>query len=332
MTIPNRIHRVLRKGFTGAPLHEPVFQSIERNFVRARWLVKLYYLLSAYTAYSLMSPLHKQARDAVSWDFLWPLFWMPQFDPVRAIGWLTLACFLVALLAFQFPRVLLFRLTFVATFLCVAAVPNSLGGINHGHHGWFWIGVTFLFLPRDAGDASSRAVKMGYLAVLTAAQALLLSFYTMAGLWKISFGILNLLRGAEGNLSPRGFALQLANRVVQTGTDPLLVLPAIDNYWLSWPMFLFVIYAQLTALFVLFRPRLHVVWGYILIGFHLGTWLLMEISFSQHVLFLLMLFVLSPFRPERRSLREAAADLPVFGPLARFALAPNRQVPRSART
>lgn len=82
-------------------------------------------------------------------------------------------------------------------------------------------------------------------------------------------------------------------------------------------MFLMLIYMQLVALFVALRPRLHLTWGYGPIVSHIGTWLLMEIDFPVHVL-LGLLFVMSPFRPERWTVREVLCGLPIFGPLFRL--------------
>ncbi|MGE3972347.1 MAG: hypothetical protein AB7E78_13450, partial [Porticoccaceae bacterium] len=79
------------------------------------------------------------------------------------------------------------------------------------------------------------------------------------------------------------------------------------------PIFLALIYIQVVSVIVAFRPRLHLVWGYLQIGFHLGTWLLMEIIFNEHILLLLILLVLSPQRPAFRRFSEFLEDLPFLG-------------------
>ena len=136
----------------------------------------------------------------------------------------------------------------------------------------------------------------------------MLLFYTMAGYWKVQYGILSLLAGQEGNFSPRGLALQLADRMAQTNTEPLLGAFLVDNYWFAFPMFLFLIYVQFTAVLVAFKPQLHIVWGLILVGFHTGTFLLMEIAFPKHIFLLMLLLVSSPFAQpgwfQWRTLRE----------------------------
>ena len=143
---------------------------------------------------------------------------------------------------------------------------------------------------------------MSYLTVVRTAKVLFFTFYSLSGFWKGGTdGVQDLFAGLEGNFAPRGFALQLADRIVQTNTTPLLADIAIRNYWLGWPAFLVLIYAQFFALVAVFRPRLHVLWGYLIIGFHVGTGLLMDIFFQQHVM-RCYLFVPLPFRPLQWSL------------------------------
>jgi hypothetical protein len=87
------------------------------------------------------------------------------------------------------------------------------------------------------------------------------------------------------------------------------------------------IYVQLMALPAALRPRLHMLWGYLLFAFHVGTGFLLQIFFAKQVLLLMLFFVLSPFRPTRFSPLPAIKDLPLLGPLVRGA----RQLPRPAR-
>lgn len=97
--------------------------------------------------------------------------------------------------------------------------------------------------------------------------------------------------------------------------------PTILGPWLAdhpvvgWPVHLLVIYIELTALFVWFRPNQHRVFGVALVCFHFGTFLLLGISFPRQVLVLLLIW--SPFVPDRQSLRVAVVSLPGVGRLLR---------------
>ena len=312
--------RRVRRLLTGKyPLRDPVFGRVDVQFRRAQHLVRFYYLASAFISYSLMPHLNALANRSAEWDFLWPIAWLSVFDGVQVIQWLAVALLLASFLAFQFPAYRAIRFGYAILCLFVVASANSQGSINHGFHLWLWIGICLVFLPYvPTVGTAPRSAKMTYLSVIVAVQALILFFYTLAGFWKFLAGLASLLRGVEGNFSPRGLALQLADRMLQTGTSPLLADVAIANYWLSWPMFLALIYIQMVAVLIVLRPRLHIIWGYFLIAFHIGTWLLMEIAFPHHVLFLGLLFVMSPFRPQQWTIREVLSDLPVFGPLLRL--------------
>ena len=157
---------------------------------------------------------------------------------------------------------------------------------------------------------------MSYTSTFVMAQVMFLLFYSMSGAWKIGIGIQALFKGEDGAFSLHGLAYTLADRMVQTDTDPLLANFFIDNYVLTWLAYLAVMYIQFTAIAVAVRPRLHRLWGTLLILFHLSTWLLMEILFKEHVFLLVMFFVFSPFRPDIIDLRKTLSDLPLLGRLA----------------
>jgi hypothetical protein len=312
-----QVFRGIRRFLESAnPSRDPVFARIDLQFSRAQTVVRFYYLASMFIAYQMMPEVHTLVGESPNWSYLWPVTWLSRFGG-EAIEWVTVASLTAAGLAFQFPAYRVFRILFAFFFLCVVGTENSQGAMDHSYHAWLWLGISFMFLPRLGSGAPDRAGKMAYLSVITGTQALILLFYTFAGFWKFYWGAGPLLHGVEGNFAPRGLALQLAGRILETGTKPLLGDFVITNYWLSYPMFLVLIFMQLTAVFVALRPRLHIIWGYALIVFHIGTWLLMEIYFPVHVLLLGLLFVMSPFRPQRWTLREVLCDLPVLGFLIR---------------
>jgi hypothetical protein len=317
-----RLTRRLRRDMSGPmPAIEAPFARLDVAFARARVIVKFYYLFSAYISYLAADSLHRLAEQTSAWDFVWPVRWLAALPIQASIDWLTLAALLTSLLAFQFPGQRAFRALFSLVFLCIAAITCSEGGTNHLYHAWFWISVGLIFLPGEPAGEIPRIVKMSYLTTIAACQALLMSFYSLAGIWKTLTGLEALISGRVGNFSPEGLSETLADRILQTGTSPLLGHIVIDHVWLAWPMFLVLIYVQLFAIFAAFRPQLHLVWGYLLIAFHLGTWLLMEIVFPQHILFLALFFVLSPFRPERPRLQDILLALPLFGGMIGRAMA-----------
>ena len=309
--------RKVRRFLAGSsPSEDPVFPRINIAYERARWIVQFYYLASAYVAYEICPEIFALREQSEAWELLWPVRW---------IGWLgtglwpdvvPVACVVASLVAFQFPTKVLPRCLVAVLSILVVALTNSQGAMGHAYYYWAWIGVCFAFLPTTPAVAT-REFRMTYLSVIVATQMLILFFYSLAGLWKTRHGLVVLLNGGEGNFSPRGLALQLADRMLATGTKPLLADLAITYYWISGPAFLGIIYFQFTAVLAALRPRLHLLWAYVLISFHLGTWLLMNIYFPHHILFVGLLFGMSPFLPMKWSFKAVVADMPGMG-IVRF--------------
>lgn len=150
--------------------------------------------------------------------------------------------------------------------------------------------------------------------------ALVLLFYSMAGAYKVWDATQMLLSGQTGGFSPYAMANTIAWRQISTNTDPIYADMLMDAPLLGWPLYLGLYYAQFFAIVILFRPALHRLWGVILIGFHFGTIVLMDISFPYHIAINAILLLLSPYAPDRFDLRQIAASLPLFGVLFRAGL------------
>lgn len=307
--------RTLRRSFSGDPISGEAFRKVDRHFRRARHVVKGYYLLSILFSAAAIAQIHETGLMAQDWDFLWPVSWLSFVEPGPASDWLALAWLAASIAAFQFTGRRVARVLFSVTMLQVAAVANSLGGMNHLYHAWFWVGAVLIFLPDGPGRRSARSTKMTYLSVVAGCQTLLLGFYTLSGFIKFGAGGAAMSDGVTGNFSANVLAETLAHRILQTGTSPLLADIVIDHAWLAQPLFLPLIFVQMVAVIAAFRPRLHRIWGYAIIAFHVGTWVLMEIFFYQHVALLALFLVASPFAPRRTTVREVAADIPIIGPL-----------------
>lgn len=315
---PRLVRRFLGRTYPG---DQDFIARLELNFVRSKQIVRFYYLLSSFFAYSLLRPFHEMARTPQIGGFLWPVAWL-KFLPAGQfylIELIPLALLALSLAALQFPAVRPIRVGYSAVSLFAIALMSAPGAIDHVAHLWFWLGASLCLLP--AGRPAAKitcAYKLSYVSAIAGSQMLMLTFYSLAGFWKICEGLEAVARGVEGNFAPRGLAEQFADRMLVTGTNPLLADFAITNYWLIWPAFIALIYIQFVAIFVAFRPRLHQTWGYALILFHTGTWLLMEIDFPMHVVFAALFLVMSPFRPTRFDLRQTLADLPGLGVAFRF--------------
>ena len=313
-----RFYRTIRRGLGSSYPASQRYSNLHSQFEHARMIVLFYYIASVYFSADILTGIGETVKTTKDWDFLWPLYWVdPEYASIqlRIVGTL---CFLSSLLAAMFHRILAIRILFSALFLLAATVTNSWAGINHPYHAWFWISVVLIFLPGESHKRQkypSRTHMMSYTTTFVMAQVMLFLFYSMSGFWKIGAGIRAVVRGEDGAFSLQGLTYTLADRIVQTDTDPLLANFFIENYFLTWLGYLAIMYIQFTAIAAAVRPRLHRLWGILLILFHLGTWLLMEIFFISHVLLLVMFFVVSPFRPEKFELRKTLADFPLVGRL-----------------
>jgi len=316
--LPN-IVRTLRQWMGGRDRFSATpFADASRAFEIARNNVRYFYLASVLYVWMCLPQWHQMVINDPPMDYLWPLLWAKGLPMLAVVDTLGVACASLAVLAFWKPHVTAWRVGFAVTYLMCIAVPGGMGGIKHVHHEWFWVALVFIFLPSGGGDGASRAVKMTYTMTFAAAQGLILLFYTMAGFWKTSAAFQSLFAGVAGNFSPQALAWTLADRMAQTNTEPLLGPFMVDNAILGFPSFLFVMYVQLVAIAVAFRPSLHRFWAFALIAFHTGTFVLMEIPFPTHIAILLVLFVASPFQREDWVRLETLTHFPIFGDLARL--------------
>jgi hypothetical protein len=155
-------------------------------------------------------------------------------------------------------------------------------------------------------------VKQRFLIVVSAAQAMVLLVYSMAGLGKIVGSVLPFLEGRMHAFSPEALSVQTAAHLIQTNQSSLLGPFVIEHPYLGWLLLLTSVYLQLFAFWLVFRPSLRRLWGLGLIAFHVGTHLVMAIDFSPTCLLLAVLLVV-PAPGPNLAWRERLLDLPVIG-------------------
>ncbi|MHA1563882.1 MAG: hypothetical protein ACTSX7_01105 [Alphaproteobacteria bacterium] len=278
------------------------------HFTSAYWLVRAFYVATLYMAYEEMSVLWRIARSAESIEPLWPVFWVSE-PRISGIVILTSLVF-AGLLGVLFTSSRLVRLLVFVTILEATAYRFSFGAINHANHFWLWTAFCFAFLPSGSQEKIGGSVqgRQRYLMVFFAAQGLILTFYTLSGLIKAAWGLHALVTGGGGSFSPFALATLAAHRLLLVPGEASIFGPLlINNPWFGWPIHLLVIYVEVVAILIIFRPELHRLWGTMLIVFHVGTFLLLGIAFARHMIVLSLLFVLSPFAPRFDFARAVAA-------------------------
>ncbi len=294
------IRRVLRPNYSVSGM---TFESLNNFFYNSVWVVRLFYVSNLIFSYNFIRQVFH--KDPVAAYFQWPVFWLEFGDIKQQMVLIPIALFLVncALVIWQDSRTL--RALFSLLILFVAAIDNSYGGIGHGWHMLVWISFLLIFLPTKTEHAT-RAQKVMTLSVIVYVQATILLFYTMAGTGKLLYGIEALLEhDAGGNFFSTLFSSLLADRMLMGHGQTILGDFLIAQPRLGQLLFIVTILAQTVSLVAAFMPRLHQFWGLILISFHFGTALLMDIYFGTHVLWLAIFFLCSPFAINRPKMRLA---------------------------
>ena len=315
----SKIEARIRRAFAGPCRAFPRWSDHVRMFDAAHGIVQVYYIITATYLYAAAREMSHLNVDPEQLDLLWPLLWMEGVRVETAGLVLANAYVIVGFLGIFFWRYLFVRLLVSVVVLQFAAWQNAFGAIHHGSHEWFWLSVCFLFLPSGARGAlrASRPKRTWFLYGFSIAPTLILFFYTLSGIYKVKDATERLLMGQYGGFMPDAMAQTLARRALETSSDPLWAWMIIDFPILGWPLFLGLYFVELVAIFVAFRPVLHRIWGFILIGFHFGTLTFMDITFSDHILVNGLLFVMSPFAPQKLDWREAVRAIPLLGWLTR---------------
>jgi len=287
----------------------------KRMFDAAYGIVQVYYIITATFLYGGARDMSHLSVDPEQLDLLWPLLWMKAVEVETAGLILANAYVIVGFAGIFLWRSLAVRALVSLVLLQYAAWPNSFGAIHHGEHEWFWLSVCFLFLPAGSRNElrASRSLRTRFLYGFSVAPTLILFFYTLSGIYKIKDATEKLLMAQYGGFMPDAMAQTLARRALETHSDPMWAGVIIDYPILGWPLYLALYFVELVAIVVAFRPVLHRIWGFILIGFHFGTLTFMDIPFSHHVLINGLLFVMSPFAPEKFEWREAVRAIPLLG-------------------
>lgn len=257
-------------------------------------------------------------RDTIS--PLWPLVWVQGIDVPLVTTAIVLLVVASSIPVIVQPHRQLFRcFCFVGFFFTVTYV-NSFGKINHGFHAWLFVAFIYCFLPnwsttKNGKSPPSITHRQQLLTILFAAQAMVMLFYSMSGAWKIYTAINQIQAGQIHAFHPYALAYLTADRLLQTSTPTMLGAQIIEYPILGWPLHISAIYIELFAVVAAFRPTLHRLWGILLVLFHFGTILILSIGFTQNMLLIGLLLIMSPFTPPDTSWRDILTRLPLFGVL-----------------
>ena len=272
-------------------------------------LARVYYLISVFFVINgRFDPLHSSTPS----DNLWPIDLVTDLTGTYVLENLTttvaFGASTVALLAVFFPRILIWRLGVFLYFFYIEALLNSHGFPGYANRINVFISFTLLFLPSmsSARNVTRRNV-LACLAVFWFTQSLLLATYVISGFWKIWDSGMEIF-------AVDGLTRILISRALSDTLNIPLLLPVITPHvGLTHLIHLVIIYVEISALFVLFRPHLHRPYGVVLVLFHFGTDWMLNVRFPTNITVVGLFLILSPMAPKRFSLIGFMQSLPVIG-------------------
>lgn len=311
MSPMRRLRRVLA-GPVGVVDLPQVLAGHRQRFSQIYALVRVFYALQLLHLVTALKSWNHWL-DLESIDGLWPLAWGAGLPAPLLATQVVLIYGAGVFAALIWPHRWPARALLFVGLLERAALDNSFGKVDHGFHAWIYVSFVLIFLPDGSLSGLYRSIsgRQRYLLVWAGAQAMLLMTYSLAGWWKIYYGIRQALHGQMGVFSPQGFSYMTADRLLQSNSDSVLGPLIIETPSLGWPLMLIGIYVEAMALVALFRPSLLRLWGVALASLHLGTLLVLTIGFDHNVMLGAVLLIASPV--PRTSWRRMLRDLPLFG-------------------
>ena len=312
MSAPRFWRRLLRGTQSGDAMRAWAVQ--RTTFDAAQTLVRLFYGATLYlVTINIWSWNRGAGYDTL--DPVWPLAWISLTGvPTAVYLVMTATCAtLIAVALVPHRRVL--RVAVFVALLAYVALEYSFGRVGHGWYGCLYIAFMFILLPRvpSSQGAGAVAMRQRYLLVVWAGLASLLLPYTLSGFWKVFYGISQWSNGETNSFSPSAFAIQIAGKLSRGGTIGAAGPFLMEHPALGWLPYLGMIYVECASFVVAFRPKLHRVWGVVLIAFHIASYVTLDILFSKNILLLVLFCIASPFAPQAVSWPVVARALPGTG-------------------
>lgn len=304
-----KISKVLKHSLSE---NKNIFRNQTYSFVQSQNIVRLFYALSIYIVFKDFGLIHKFSSISTI-DPLWPVFWVSYFEVPQSFNLLFFSALIGSIICCLNPNNRIYRLVFFIAFFEYLAFKFSFGKINHATHPWLFISFFLVFLPhiKDSGLATIKQ-KHIYLTIIWFCIFMILFFYSISGFWKVYKSLILLISGKPSIFSMDVFAIQISNRLLQTQSTSLMGPFFIKHHFLGWVGYLISIYVELVCFIVAFRPSLHRIWGIMLIVFHIGIKLTMNISFKEFIISDSLLLVCSPFAGTNIGYKKIILQIPIL--------------------
>ena len=285
--------------------HTSVFSlGVEQLYEGVKTLLNFTYMAILIIAFVHLFNANEVATSKLV-DPLWPLFFLKQEQLIVITFFLQISLILSTVFVIirntQFLRIYVFVMYFL-----YAALLSSFGKINHGLHFVLIPLFCFAFIP----NAYKPFFKEKAILIFLSAKFFLLVAYFLTGFWKLFWGVIELFTQDVSLFSPLAFRNVL---IQQFQVRPVTVFGAwfMEHYFIGWLLYLFVVYLELFAIAIFFKPNLYKIWGAALIFMKLGLALVMDVNNYIAVSTIGILLMLSPFYQET-SWRKTILSLPII--------------------
>lgn len=291
---------------------DSLFTDVERSFVQAQVIVRCFYAAMLYVSLNQLQrwQLFEQLAPA---DILWPVAWVSLL-PWQSALYLILGLFVAgAAAALVFTERRWARVLAFVGCLEFYALYYSFNDISHRDHVFVLVAFMLILLIRVPRDYQTEAAKQTYLLSFFGAQAIIFLTYTMAGLTKLLISAKSFMNGGLTSFHPQTLANTVA--AVNWEDNKTLLGPLFIEYSEIGPLLLTtVIFAELFAFYVAFRPSLHRLYGIFMVGLHIGIAAAIGLFFNTQVLAVGLFLIASPFVPDTFRFWKTVHDLPMIGP------------------
>jgi hypothetical protein len=278
------------------------FRKMKAQGLRSEILLRAFYAFNFFIWLDFLRGFNFGSPDIIVARPLWPFFWM---DTAAAPFWMSFFLVLnlaVSFLAMARPQSRTIRvLAFTGLFFFTALLNSDIAGwerMGSSAQDFVLIAFLFVFWPSPKVRAKMRAWQSVLLVVL--AQMTLLASYVASAIWRLRATFSQLIAGQDLSIGSK--ALSQFIQIFSSNGGVSAVDVRVGH--LSWlleahpmlaaPGMLLGTVFELSALYVIFRPRWYTTYGILLAIFHLGFILTMNLPFTDHFLLILLFLVCSP--------------------------------------
>ena len=282
-------------------LGKTIFES-DGHYTKGSTLVAIFYFfvfLIAFQSITFSTQFPSWTDIVASEHFFrpqWSSKWISYFDWKFAIRFIYIFFITSSILGIIFWR----QSTFVRILVSVSIIQflsliSSFGSVDHYLHMMVITSIVLVFLPKK----NSLSYKSDFLKVIFGIQTIILATYSISGFYKLLGVVKQIKWGVTSALSPTGLTLQSAKTSYYSGNEYFFQQLLMDHqgYWIAI-LHIGGYFVEFLSIFILFRIKIHRIWGLLLILFHLGIALTVGPDFSIHLLPIALFLLFSPFGAE----------------------------------